>query len=228
MAIHVAILKRAYLELILAGRKTVESRLSKVDGPPHGRVQPGERLFFKASGGPFLATALADAVEDHADLAPAGVEALCERWNPAVGGDADYWELKSASRYATFIRLRDIEVLHVGPRYQPQNMRAWYVLPEVQSPLVDVTLTAGAIRNRYLPLPKRWADARPTAYTLHLPDGERIDTERADRGRMLRWRGWGRHYTAFGLEAGDTVRLIQTGPSDYAVRFRRRPRTLDC
>ena len=51
--IHVAILKPNYIRDILAGDKTIESRFTKTNQPPHGRVAVGERLFLKASGGPF-------------------------------------------------------------------------------------------------------------------------------------------------------------------------------
>ena len=60
MSIHVAILKREYLRMVLSGQKTVESRLAKVRCPPFEQVVAGERLFFKASGGPFMAPAIAD------------------------------------------------------------------------------------------------------------------------------------------------------------------------
>lgn len=43
--LHVAILKPNYIRDILAGTKTVESRLTKTNQPPHGRVETGERLF---------------------------------------------------------------------------------------------------------------------------------------------------------------------------------------
>jgi len=50
--IHVAILKPGYIQAILAGTKTIESRLTKTAQPPYGKVVTGERLYLKASGGP--------------------------------------------------------------------------------------------------------------------------------------------------------------------------------
>lgn len=226
MPIHVAILKREYLRMILDGRKAVESRLSKVNCPPHGLVSPGERLFFKASAGPFMATALAAKVEDHDDLTPDKIQALRDRWNPAVCGDDAYWQLKQHARFATFIRLQNVEVLEAGPVYKPQNMRAWYALPDTHNPLRDIALTAAALRNHYLLLPGVSPEARGRSWTLHLPDGERIETEFADRGNMLRWRGWGRYFDAFAMKPGDTVRLIAERPGHYAIRFIPKPTTI--
>ena len=64
-------------------------------------------------------------------------------------------------RYVTLVRLAQVEPIEVGPRFKPQSMRAWYVLDDAASPLLDVTLTDGALRNAYLVLPGRvGADAR--------------------------------------------------------------------
>ncbi len=68
MAQHVAILYKRYIDLILAGRKTVESRLTKGLIEPYGRIEPGDRIWFKVTSGPFMATAIADAVAFHEGL----------------------------------------------------------------------------------------------------------------------------------------------------------------
>ena len=62
MPVHVAILLRPYIKLILSGRKTVESRLTITPRAPFEGIKPGDRIFFKASAGPYMATAVADAV----------------------------------------------------------------------------------------------------------------------------------------------------------------------
>ena len=52
MNYHLVILKKPYLDLILAGEKTIELRLTRAKRPACGRVRPGDRLFLKPSGGP--------------------------------------------------------------------------------------------------------------------------------------------------------------------------------
>lgn len=52
MDYHLVILKKPYLDLILAGEKTIELRLNRAKRPAGGRVRPGDRLFLKPSGGP--------------------------------------------------------------------------------------------------------------------------------------------------------------------------------
>ena len=59
MSIHVAIVHKPYDEHILAGRKTVEARLTKTSVPPFGCIKPGDRIYFKRSSGPFFVVATA-------------------------------------------------------------------------------------------------------------------------------------------------------------------------
>ena len=59
---HLAILKRAYLNLILAGEKTIECRLTRMAKPPFGVVKKGQRIYLKESSGPVRAVARAGKV----------------------------------------------------------------------------------------------------------------------------------------------------------------------
>lgn len=215
--IHVAILKPNYIRDILAGTKTVESRLTKTNQPPHGRVQPGERLFLKASGGPFLATAIANRVMSWDHLDPAGVAKIEKKHRPAIGGDDAYWQAKSDSRFATLIRLAEVEPFDIGPSYKVAYMKAWYVLDDALSPLRETVLTAGAIRNRYAALPGRRGEPAPAIpVTLELPEGEPVVTD-VVRGRTLRWRGWGPLYNSAGAQPGDRLRFVTVGTNRYRV-----------
>ena len=218
MAIHVAILKKQYAELILSGRKTVESRLTKTPQPPYNAIETGERLFIKISSGPFIATALAGKVEQHADLTPDKIKQIFAHLNHAICGNSEYLQQKLDCRYSTFVHLNDVEPLDVGPVY-PKSLRAWHVLEDRLSPLVEVTLTAGAIRNRYLSLPDSSGKMRGKSLTLLMPDGREVKTDFAKGKPMLRWRGWGVYYQANDMQAGDVVRIVALGSSRYRVSF---------
>ncbi|MEO1237711.1 MAG: ASCH domain-containing protein [Planctomycetota bacterium] len=222
MAVHVAILRREYAAMVLSGRKTVESRLMKVRCPPFGVVNVGDRLYVKVSGGPFVARATAASVHDYADQTPEQVDALRERWNPAVCGPRAYWDERRDRPFATMVRLMGVEPTDVGPRFAPRHMRAWYVLDDTADPVMDVPLTRGAVRNRYVSVPTASAAMRGAALTLELPDGAEVETGFVDGGPMLRWRGWGAYFEANGLRAGDLVRLVALGGRRYRVRFRRK------
>jgi len=223
MAIHVVILKSPYVGAVLRGEKTIECRLSKKPMPPWGQVKRHERLFIKHAGGPFAATAIVGGVESFEGLTAAGVDRLRQQYNHAVRGDADYWTSKRDSRYATLVHLRDVEPLAVGPGYPKSPYKGWFVLDEAKSPLWDVVLSDGALRNRYLRLPGASPRMRDRRFVLELPDGSEVTTE-LTQGNMVRWRGWGAYFRARSVEAGDVVRLVAKEPGRYRVSFARRRR----
>jgi hypothetical protein len=192
--------------------------LSRNAVPPYGQVASGERLFIKYAGGPFAATALAAAVDTYDNLTPKQVAQLRARYNHAVRGEGDYWQKKRQSRFATFIHLRDVEPLDIGPPYPKTAYRGWFVLDESKSPLWELTLTGGAIRNRYLRLPEATPALRRGTLTFELPDGETV-TSSLRSGNMVRWRGWGRYYAQYNLSPGDRVRLLRLAPQRFRVSF---------
>lgn len=218
MPIHVAILKRQYADLILAGRKTIESRLTRTIQPPYDAIVPGERIFIKVSAGRFVAIAVAGRVDQHRDLTPGDIDGLRKRYDKAVCGDSEYWHMKRDSRYAVFIELKQVEPVEVGPAY-PKSLRAWHVVADKLDPVMDVKLTAGAIRNRYVSLPGSSTGMREDPLTLLMPDGQTIATGFADGKPRLRWRGWGDYYQANQLAPGDTVRFVALGTRRYRVTF---------
>lgn len=224
MSIHIAILKRPYAKRILAGQKTVESRLTRTVQPPLRSIETGERIFIKASSGPFMATALAGLIEQHEGLEPHDIDRLRRRHNKAVYGDDEYWELKKHSRYAVFVHLEQVEPIDVGPAY-PKSMRAWHVLDESLSPLMDIPLTDGAIRNRYLSLTGVSQKMRKRPVTLLLPNGQEIATGFAQGKAMLKWRGWGPYYAQHRMNPGDAVRFVAVGQGRYRVTFHKQTRS---
>lgn len=134
--IHIAILKPGYIEAILKGRKTVESRMTKTKQPPYGQIEPGERIYLKASGGPFMATAVAGEVQSFSGLDPDGIQQIRDKHGKQIGGDDAYWDMKRDSKYVTLIDLTEVETIAIGPPYKVAYMKAWYVLEEDRDPLL--------------------------------------------------------------------------------------------
>lgn len=209
MAEHVAILYKRYIDLILQGEKTVESRLTRTPRAPFRAIAPGDRIYFKASSGPFMATAIADSVDFHEALTPVKINRLKHQYNDAVCGDDDYWNAKLTSRYATFVTLRDVEPLTTGPAMKKSTGIAWFVLDNTGG--IEIKLTDGALRNRYVRVPP---DTLRGDVTLILPDGKRVQTK-VNKNRQLQWRGWKPYFA--GLEPGATVRLVPEGNAHRVV-----------
>jgi len=238
MPYHVAILLRRYVKLLLAGRKTVESRLTKSPRAPFGLIEAGQRIFFKASSGPFMATAVAHEVASLDDLSPRRVDELQRQFNDAVCGDDDYWAMRRDCRYATFVSLREVQAVSRGPTIKPSRGPAWFCLdgndaataPPAVPTCFEVTLTAGAIRNQYLRIGRR-THAFPAKHyggeragdagapiTLELPGGEQLVSDLTPTG-MLRRRGFGVVFAAHRVEPGDRARFVELAPDRYCVTF---------
>ncbi|MCC6580158.1 MAG: hypothetical protein IT440_06920 [Phycisphaeraceae bacterium] len=213
MARHVAILLRPYIRLILNGVKTVESRLTITRRAPFGEVAVGDVIHFKASSGPYMAQAVADAVRFEENLTPAKVDALRKRYDRQVCGQPEYWQAKRMAKYATFIKLRDVKATAEGPALPPSQGLAWFVLPELIE--YRTALSAGAVRNRYVMAP----EGVQTPATLVLPDGTEIIGELAKGSRRLKWRGWLKWLRDQQLIPGDQVVFTPAGPGRYNIRF---------
>lgn len=235
MATHVAILLRPYLQMMLDGRKTIESRFTLRPLPPYRRISAGDTIFFKASAGPYMAKAKAKRVEFLDRLTVGRMREIYRRYNRSICGTPDFWTSKKYSRYGTLIWLSSIEATVHGPELAPSRGLAWFVLNGSTNPSgshrppressrqhgqldFEAVLTAGALRNRYVGLPAGIAAGlRGRELTMHLPDGVQIST--SVTASRFRWRGWGRYFHAHGAHAGSRVRFSRTGRSIWRVTF---------
>jgi ASC-1-like (ASCH) protein len=127
MSDHLVILKRAYLELILSGRKTIELRLSRGRSPLVGRVQPGDGLFLKVSAGPVCAKATVADVRCYETLTPVLIAQIKRQYNDQIlGGDA-VWESMMDRKSGVLVWLRDVRPIE-PIRIEKKDWRAWVVL----------------------------------------------------------------------------------------------------
>ena len=136
---HLAILTQPWLDLILDGHKTIETRISKTKLPPYEAVDVGDHVLMKESGGHVkgafeieqietyhaatnLDKLVFDAVfRDNArgiygfqEVMYAHREALQQKW--------------CASKYATFIHVKNVQRYEPVIPIQKSNRQAWVVL----------------------------------------------------------------------------------------------------
>lgn len=124
---HLVILKKRYLEAIVDGRKSVESRFSRTRHRAFGRILPGDRLFLKVSSGPVCAQATVAAVRYFENLTPEQMSRIEQRYNRYIGGDREYWRSKADCRFGFLVRLKDVELIEPR-RIAKRDWRAWVVL----------------------------------------------------------------------------------------------------
>ena len=235
MRSHIAILKKKYMDLILSGRKTVESRITMNACEPFGKIGVGERIYLKVSSGPFIGITKAMAVDTYEGLDAGEVMKLYEKYDEAVCGGKAYWESKQKCRYASLIRLGRVEPCYRYPDYK-KSMKAWHVIEEMDGVgenegaalpceaecggRFGVRLTEGALRNCYVRLRGEEMFVEGVL-ELDLPGGERVVTDIVEGRRMVRWRGWGKYFGAYELEGGDWVDFVRVGEGRYRVMFRK-------
>ena len=129
MNCHLVILKRPYLDSILAGEKTIELRLTRARRPRCGRVCPRDQLLLKASGGPVCGRATVKAVEHYESLTPEGIAEIRLRYGNRIGGDDTIWESMMDCRSGFLVWLGDVRPIE-PIRIDKKDSRAWVLLKE--------------------------------------------------------------------------------------------------
>jgi ASC-1-like (ASCH) protein len=140
MNYHLVILKKPYVDAILQGRKTIESRFYQTRQNWLSRVAPGDKLFLKASSGPVMATASVASSKYFDNLTAPRLAELKKQNNQHILGDEQYWRDKMNSRFGILVWLKDVKP--VAPRFITKaDWRAWVVLSKIESfGLVDFSL----------------------------------------------------------------------------------------
>jgi ASC-1-like (ASCH) protein len=127
MNYHLAILKKPYLDAILAGRKTIESRLYQTKQKWLEQVSAGDKILLKASSGPVMATATVDKVKYFENLTAGQIVQMQKQYNQQILGDEQYWQEKANSQFGVLVWLKDIRP--ISHRFIKKfDWRAWVVL----------------------------------------------------------------------------------------------------
>ena len=144
MNYHLVILKKPYLDAILQGRKTVESRFYQTKQNWLLRVCTGDKLFLKASSGAVMATAIVAGLRHFDNLTAPQIEELRNQYNQYICGDDFYWRQKSNSKFGILVWLKNVQA--ITPVFiRKADWRAWVVLSRIESfGLVDFPL--GSVR----------------------------------------------------------------------------------
>ncbi|MFB3138284.1 MAG: hypothetical protein ACE10B_03590 [Phycisphaerales bacterium] len=239
--IHVAVLYRPYIDALLAGRKTIECRLTRQPRPPYDVVEPGDRIFFKQSAGPYRAAAIAEHVICEDKLTPGRVRQIRRDYNELICGEPAFWNAKRDSRYCTLIWLKHVQPSSTGPAIRPLQGLAWLTLDDAPTwtsqdrtdQSFHVVLTPGNLRNNSIYVsriidrfPRRsigGATKRQAAdpLTLILHGGPSIETDIVGPRTMLRTRAWGSWFKRHGARAGDFVVFTAVDESTFFVALAR-------
>lgn len=124
---HLAVMTGCYLDRLLDGTKTIESRFTRHRVAPFERVATGDVVFFKPAGGPITAAGLAGEVQ-HLDLCKVPLERIAAQYGTAIApADVTFWADRAAARYATLVTMLDV-VKTEPVLVQKRDRRGWVVL----------------------------------------------------------------------------------------------------
>lgn len=123
-ALHLAVMREPYLQLLLDGQKTIESRFSVNRVSPFEDVSAGDVLALKQQSGPVVGLC----VVEHAafyELDPRTWRLLRAQFaRPLCAEDDDFWATRERARYATLmtvVHAHWIDPVRVGKR----DRRGW-------------------------------------------------------------------------------------------------------
>jgi hypothetical protein len=131
-AIHLGIFNEPYLNSLLNGAKTVESRFSSVRCAPFSCVKAGDIVLVKRCSGPIVALFLAGEVWSYR-LSSQVWRTIKERFGEAIApAGPDFWRENESATYATLIA---VEQLHqIEPiAWDKSDRRGWVVLQRRRS-----------------------------------------------------------------------------------------------
>lgn len=125
--LHLAIFVEPYLQYVLDGKKTVESRFATRRFAPYQQVCNGDVLLLKASGGPIVGICQVAQVWFY-HLDPESWKFIQTRFTEALcAQDPAFWTSRQHATFATLMRIHHVH--RIAPiSYVKRDRRGWVVL----------------------------------------------------------------------------------------------------
>jgi len=103
--LHLAIFSPGYIDKIFTGRKTLESRFSKIRCEPFGSVEEGDLVLMKKSGGPIVGYFVAGAVTFYEPVSPERLRGIVQRYWDNLAITEEFLMARRDSKYLTIIEI---------------------------------------------------------------------------------------------------------------------------
>lgn len=132
VGIHLAVVLEPYLQFILNGSKSVESRFSRNGCAPFGRVAAGDVVLLKRSSGPVVGLCTVSDVWDYR-LTARTLGEIKDRFGPAICPQDGFWEDRRDAAFATLMRI-DAARLMPDLTVPKRDRRGWVVLRDHRVP----------------------------------------------------------------------------------------------
>jgi hypothetical protein len=127
VSLHLGIFAKPYLQFILDGTKTVESRFSIRPCAPYRRVAEGDIILLKEVGGPIVGLCQVGSVWYY-ELAPDSLSELRAEFAAVLcAHDPEFWENRSSASFATLMQLENVQTIEPF-HIDKHDRRGWVVI----------------------------------------------------------------------------------------------------
>jgi hypothetical protein len=133
IGLHLAVFAEPFLSLVLDGRKTVESRFSRVRCAPFELVGEGDIILLKRVAGPICGIVLAKRAWFY-ELNKQVLAGIRKTYGGTICADAEFWRHRRDASYATLIELAEPTAIPATP-CNKRDRRGWVPLRTRQMPL---------------------------------------------------------------------------------------------
>lgn len=133
IGLHLAVFAEPFLSLVLDGRKTVESRFSRVRCAPFDLVSEGDIILLKRVAGPICGLVLAKRAWFY-ELDKQVFARIRKTYGSTICGDDEFWRLRRNASYATLIELAEPMAIP-ATSCDKRDRRGWVSLRSRQLPL---------------------------------------------------------------------------------------------
>ncbi len=127
-SVHLAILLEPYLQYILDGTKTVESRFSKNRIAPYNMVEPGDVVLLKKVAAKSIAGVCVVRKVWFYQLNPDTWSQIRDGFSKALrADDPSFWERRQKAQFATLMRIAEVHPLPFI-EVPKRDRRGWVIL----------------------------------------------------------------------------------------------------
>ena len=126
---HLAIFKGDSAQLILTGKKTIESRFSRKKSVPFLQISKGDLVYIKPSGKDIIGQFRVKKVIFYDGLEEKDVKEIKEKYGKELAVDETYWEKKETAKYGTIIFIGEVDAFITSPiKFPKKDLRGCVVL----------------------------------------------------------------------------------------------------
>lgn len=133
--LHLAILREPYLQFVLEGKKTIETRFAKMACPPFERVAKGDVIMLKRTPGDIVGVCAVDSAWFYR-LDAASLAQIKSKFGRAIcPAGPDFWDERRQATVASLILID--KVTKITPlKIEKRDRRGWVVFHRTNAPLL--------------------------------------------------------------------------------------------